>query len=330
MLGHSSEGLQIASDDGVSKQASFFPIVPVGHVDDIGFDDYGSGAAIDRAIVQRGYGAIVSEAVIAVHDPKAYDVAVLVQNFEALGAGRGRKPRDDPDVARTAHVTVALHGAVVNETLVPLRAIETAYHGPYRGHGRPNALHHHRAALVARCPHRVVAPHRLMEMMIMLQVLLSFADRPLHHHRLVQSLPRLRFPIPILEAAGKVREYPQLVWLTHAWRPSAVLLQKITDRFDPATSGCKGTNIVNFLLLLYNCACCICSFLNSGDRGCGIDPPPPLPPRFCLSARKFCDGFWMAMGCPPNQKAEETLVLVLDLDLVRILHKYLVLFFTNT
>lgn len=217
MLGHSGEGLQVASDDGVSKQASFLPIVPVGNINDIGFDNYGSGAAIDRAIVQRCYGAIVPEPVVAVHDPEAEDVAVLVQNFEALRAGRGREPRYDPHMARTAHVTVALHRAMVNKTLVPLRAIEAAHHGPHGAYRRPDALHHHGAALVARYPHRVVAPHRLVQMMVVLQVLiLFFADRPLRHHRLLQSLPRLRFPIPILEAAGKVREYPQLVWLTHA------------------------------------------------------------------------------------------------------------------
>lgn len=307
MLGHSGEGLQVASDDGVSKQASFLPIVPAGNIDDIGFDNYGSGAAIDRAIVQRCYGAIVLEPVVAVHDPEADDVAVLVQNFEALRAVRGGEPRYDPDMARTAHVAVALHRAMVNKTLVPLRAIEAAHHGPHGAYRRPDALHYHGAALVARCPHRVVAPHRLVQMMVVLQVLiLFFADRPLRHHRLLQSLPRLRFRIPILEAAGKVREYPQLVWLTHAWRPSAVLLQKITDRFDPTTWGiCKQKK--NPILSI--------SFLTSA--------PPPfasfsirriavegsiLRRLFLCPRENICDGYWMATGCPPNQMAGENLV----------------------
>lgn len=300
MLGHSGEGLQVASDDGVSKQASFLPIVPVGNINDIGFDNYGSGAAIDRAIVQRCYGAIVPEPVVAVHDPEAEDVAVLVQNFEALRAGRGREPRYDPHMARTAHVTVALHRAMVNKTLVPLRAIEAAHHGPHGAYRRPDALHHHGAALVARYPHRVVAPHCLVQMMVVLQVLILFlADRPLRHHRLLQSLPGLRFPIPILEAAGKVREYPQLVWLTHAWRPSAVLLQKITDRFDLATRGIckqKKPNIVNFLTSAPP------PFASFSIRRIAVERSI-LRRLFLCPRENICDGFWMATGCPPNQMA---------------------------
>lgn len=326
MLGHSGEGLQVASDDGVSKQASFLPIVPAGNIDDIGFDNYGSGAAIDRAIVQRCYGAIVLEPVVAVHDPEADDVAVLVQNFEALRAVRGGEPRYDPDMARTAHVAVALHRAMVNKTLVPLRAIEAAHHGPHGAYRRPDALHYHGAALVARCPHRVVAPHRLVQMMVVLQVLiLFFADRPLRHHRLLQSLPRLRFRIPILEAAGKVREYPQLVWLTHAWRPSAVLLQKITDRFDPTTWGIckqKKTQYCQFPSLLLR----LLHLRVSQFGGSRLKDRSSAAYSSVLEKIFAMDIGWLRVA--HQIKWLEKIWFVLDL--VCILHKYLLLFFTNT
>ena len=110
-----------------------------------------------------GDGAVVAEAVIPADDAEAEDVAVVVEDLEALGAGGGREARHDGDLADAAHggAVAGPEVARLDEVLVPLRRGEPAHDGPHGGQRRVHALRHQRRARrPRRSPReRVVRPH---------------------------------------------------------------------------------------------------------------------------------------------------------------------------
>jgi len=109
--------------------------------------------------VESGDGAVVGEAVVPADDAEADDVALVVEDLEALGAPRCGEAGDDvdfperPDVAVASNDVTALH-----EVLVGLRVVKAPHDGPHGGHRGGDLLHHCRAALVFS--HRVTVVTR--------------------------------------------------------------------------------------------------------------------------------------------------------------------------
>jgi len=104
--------------------------------------------------VEGGDGAVVGEAVVPADDAEADDVALVVEDLEALGAPRCGKAGDDVDFPECPDVAVSSDDvATLHEVLVGLWVVEAPHDGPHGGHGGGDLLHHRRTALVFR--HRV-------------------------------------------------------------------------------------------------------------------------------------------------------------------------------
>ena len=105
ILGDLSKRLEVAADDGVDERAGVVGGVSRRDVDYVGLDDDGAGTGGRR--VESGDGAVVGEAVVAADDAEADDVALVVEDLQALGAVVGGEAGDDLDLAEGADGAVA-------------------------------------------------------------------------------------------------------------------------------------------------------------------------------------------------------------------------------
>lgn len=114
--------------------------------------------------MERGDGAVISEAVVAADHAEAEDVALVVEEVEALGADGGGEAGDDVDFTEGADVAVAEDDvAALDEVLVGLRVVEAADDGPDEGDGGGDLLDDGGAALVGGHGVGVVASHGVGE-----------------------------------------------------------------------------------------------------------------------------------------------------------------------
>ncbi|CAD5197164.1 unnamed protein product, partial [Musa acuminata subsp. malaccensis] len=156
VLGCARQGLEIAPDDGVDEDARVLPGVPRRHVHHVRLHHHRAPLGLR---VEGCDGAVVGEAVLPADHPEAEHVALVVEDLEALPAGRRRQAGHDADLPKGADVTVAVdHVAALHEVLVGLRLVEAAHHRPHHGHRRRDVLHQGRAALVGF--HRVLVMSR--------------------------------------------------------------------------------------------------------------------------------------------------------------------------
>ena len=159
IFSHLSQGLQIAPYDCVHENASLFFSVTGRYVNHVRLDD--NCPSVASVAVERGDGPVVPEAVVAADDAEAHDVALVVEDLEALGARHGGKPGDHAHLAEGADMNAAVtpgascgdHVAALYEVLVGLRVVEAPHHRPHGGDRRVDRLDHEGAALVG--PHRV-------------------------------------------------------------------------------------------------------------------------------------------------------------------------------
>jgi hypothetical protein len=178
--GDGGELLEVELDDGVGEHARVLLRVPLGDVDDVGLDDDAVGPRLELG--DGGDGAVVAEAVVAADDAEAQDVAVVVEDLEALGAGGGREARDDGDLADAADggAVAGLQVAGLDEVLVALRAGEAPHDGPHSGERRVHALRHQRRARPWRPPReRVVRAHHALQLPL-LRLRQALPQRALH------------------------------------------------------------------------------------------------------------------------------------------------------
>ncbi|KAF5453717.1 hypothetical protein F2P56_028600 [Juglans regia] len=99
--------------------------------------------------MKGGNGPVIVETVVPTDDAKAEDVALVVEDLEALGAGGGGQSRHHLDLSDSAHVTVAVDDvAALEEVLVGLRLVESSDQGPDGRDGSVDGLDHSGAALV--------------------------------------------------------------------------------------------------------------------------------------------------------------------------------------
>jgi len=158
IFGEFGEGLEVAADDGIDEDARVVGGVAGRDVHDVGLHHDGARGG---AGVEGGDGAVVGEAVIAADHAEANDVALVVEDVQALGADGGREAGDHAHLAERAHVAVAQDDvAALHEMLVGLRVVEAPHHGPHGGDGRRDLLHDGGAALVRGHRVDVVASHR--------------------------------------------------------------------------------------------------------------------------------------------------------------------------
>ena len=153
-----SKGLQVAPNDGVDKNTRVFFGVSWGYVNDIGFQDHGAGAG--GGGVESGDRSVIGEAVVTTDHAEAEDVALVVEDFEALGAvGRG-EAGDDVDLAESADISIANNDvATLDEVLVGLWIVEAADDGPDGGDRGGDLLDDGGAALIGADDVGVVAWH---------------------------------------------------------------------------------------------------------------------------------------------------------------------------
>ncbi|KAH7553899.1 hypothetical protein JRO89_XS12G0073600 [Xanthoceras sorbifolium] len=92
---------------------------------------------------------------VASHDAKADDVALVIEDLEPLGAALGGEAGDDVNLAEAANADVAAvdDAAALDEVLVPLRVVEPTDHGPDGCDGSRDLLDYGGVALVG--PHCV-------------------------------------------------------------------------------------------------------------------------------------------------------------------------------
>ena len=151
--------MEVAAEDGVDEDASVLGGVAGRDVDDVGLDDDGAGGG---AGVEDGDGAVVGEAVVAADHAEADDVALVVEDVEALGADGGREAGDHADLAEGPDIAVAEDDvAALDEVLVGLRVVEAPHDGPHGGDRGGDLLHHGGAALVRGHDMGVVPSHRV-------------------------------------------------------------------------------------------------------------------------------------------------------------------------
>nr|GLL26964.1 hypothetical protein VIGAN_04129500 [Ipomoea trifida] len=162
ILGDLRQRLEVTFDDSVDEDAGFVSRVSRRDINNVGLHDGGRPA---RVRVEGGDGAVVGEAVVAVDDAEADDVALLVEDLEPLGAAAGGEAGDDADLAEGAHVAVPHDDvAALHEVLVGLRVVEAADHGPNGGDGGGDPLDHGGAALVGSHRMGVIAGHRFRDL----------------------------------------------------------------------------------------------------------------------------------------------------------------------
>ncbi|CAN6467438.1 unnamed protein product [Victoria cruziana] len=86
---------------------------------------------------------------VAAHDAEADDVALVVEDLEALGGAAGGQAGDDAHLSEAADIAVAAHQrAASNEVLVRLGLVEAPDDGPDDADGGLDGLHDGGAALV--------------------------------------------------------------------------------------------------------------------------------------------------------------------------------------
>lgn len=131
-FGDRRELLQVELHDGVSEETRVLLGVPLGHIHYVRFQNNGPDLAIALEAVHGGHGVVVPEAVLAANDGETDDVAFVVEEVEALGAGGCRQPGDDVDVASGAddELEILLDMAALDEVLVGLGVVEAADDGP--------------------------------------------------------------------------------------------------------------------------------------------------------------------------------------------------------
>lgn len=164
IVGDPSQWLQIALDDRMNKRTRFFPRIPLRYIHHIRFHHHRpvtpSAVSVRHRCMERGHGAVVTQAVMAAHHAETHHVLLIVQDLKPLRAGLRRHPRHHPHLPESAHVAVADDNvAALQEVLVRLGVVEAPDDRPDGADGGVDRLHHGGAALVG--PHRVavVAEH---------------------------------------------------------------------------------------------------------------------------------------------------------------------------
>ena len=151
--------MEVAAEDGVDEDARVLGGVAGGDVNDVGLDDDGAGGG---AGVKSGDRAVVEEAVVAADHAEADNVALVVEDVEALGADGGGEAGDDVDLAEGPDVAVAEDDvAALDEVLVGLRVVEAPHDGPDGGDRGGDLLDHGGAALLRGHHVGVVPGHRV-------------------------------------------------------------------------------------------------------------------------------------------------------------------------
>lgn len=171
ILGDLRQILEVAANNGVHEHVRILLGVAGRHVHDVRL--HHDGAVSRRRGVQRRDGPVVQEPVVAADHAEADDVALVVEDLEALRAAVGGQARDDLDLPEGADVAVADDDvAALDEVLVGLRVVEAADHRPDRGHRGGDLLDHGGAALVGSHGVGVVPGHRLRQRTPLLGLLL--------------------------------------------------------------------------------------------------------------------------------------------------------------
>lgn len=112
--------------------------------------------------MKGGNGPVIVETVVSTDDAKAEDMALVVEDLEALGAEGGGQPRHHLDLSESAHVTIAVDDvAALEEVLVGLRLVESTDHRPDGRDGSVDGMDHGGAALVGPEGVVVVVGHQV-------------------------------------------------------------------------------------------------------------------------------------------------------------------------
>ena len=99
--------------------------------------------------MESGEGPVIFEAVVPTDDAEADDMALVVEDLEALGAGLGVEAGDDVDLPEGTDGDGDVDDvAALDEVLVGLGVVEAADHGPHSGDRGGNLLDRGGAALV--------------------------------------------------------------------------------------------------------------------------------------------------------------------------------------
>lgn len=132
-FGDGSELLKVEPHHRIGEEASVFLCVPLGNVDEVGFENDGpdlTGTVVES--MNGGDRAVVFEAVLAADDAEPGDATVFVEEVESFGGGGGWEAGDDIDVSGAAdgHLEAVFDGAAFDEVLVGLWVVEAADDGP--------------------------------------------------------------------------------------------------------------------------------------------------------------------------------------------------------
>ena len=106
VLGDLSERLEIAPYDRVHEHAGLFLSVTGRCVNDVGFDN--NCTAPVGGGVERRHRPVICEPVVPAHHAEPDDVALVVEDLEALGAAGGGKAGDDVDHPDGADAPIAV------------------------------------------------------------------------------------------------------------------------------------------------------------------------------------------------------------------------------
>lgn len=143
------ERLQVAPNDRIHEHTRVLLRVPWRHVHRVRLHHHRPALVAAVSGMEGGDGAVIGEAVVPADDAEAEDVALVVEDVEALGAGGGREAGDDVDLTKSANVAVADEDvAGLDEVLVGLGVVESADDGPDGGDGSGDLLGDGGAALV--------------------------------------------------------------------------------------------------------------------------------------------------------------------------------------
>jgi hypothetical protein len=207
LLGGGGQRLEVAPDDGVHEHAGVLGGVARRHVHHVGLHDDGGGVGRGGGRVDGGHREVVLEPVLAAHDAEAEDVALVVQDLEALAAGRRGEARHDAHLAERAHAAVARQQrATPHEPLVRLRLVEPPHHGPHRRGRRRHVLDHRGAAPPGPRRRVLVVARRLRGQLAVV--------RPAPHPRAVRR--RRRDRRGHLRRAPDAGQDPAVVLVRHA------------------------------------------------------------------------------------------------------------------
>lgn len=82
--------LQIQPDNSIREQTRVLLVIPLGHINHVGFQNDGPDPPVTLDAMHGGDGAVIPEPVLAPSDAETGDVSVVVEQVEPLGAGGGR------------------------------------------------------------------------------------------------------------------------------------------------------------------------------------------------------------------------------------------------